>query len=166
MRKDLRKRVRTKDRLCAACKAAGQCYYGLTELYFDDAAGVMHCRVTCGANHEGGSSVAHGGWICAVMDELLGQHVIERYGSTVTATLTVDFKRPVTIDEPVIGRSWLESNEGRKVKAAGELRLEASGALLATATGLFIISAADHHDRHAAWLREQKAIAGQQDTTA
>lgn len=150
--------VRSGKRLCLACEPQGFCTFGVSVLTFDDAAGAMHSRFSCPSSYEGGPGVAHGGWVCAVMDELLGQYAIDTHGHVVTATLSVDFKRPVAVGEPLIGTAWLEPTEGRKQWAHGELRLEASNALLATARGLFIMTPPDHHDRHAQWLEAQKAI--------
>jgi acyl-coenzyme A thioesterase PaaI-like protein len=156
---ELREVMRQGERLCVACQPQGFCNYGVNRLGFADAERRMHVHVRCPPAQEGGKGIAHGGWICALMDELLGQLAAEYFGRIVTANLSVDFKTPVPIEEPLEGVSWLVSHEGRKVRISGELKLAATGAVLATSQALFITIDADHHDRHADWLRAQKAEA-------
>lgn len=151
-----RERARDADRFCASCRETGACLYGIDRLWFDDEGSAMAIRTVCPAGHQGGPGVAHGGWICSVMDELLGQNVFERLGGAVTANLNVDFRKPVSVGEPIVGTSWIESVEGRKIHVRGELRLEIGGALLATATALFILLDEGHHARHAEWVKRQK----------
>ena len=95
-----REQVRRGDRLCASCQETGACRYGIDRLWFDDASSAMAIRTVCPPGHQGGPGVAHGGWICSVMDELLGENVMDRCGPIVTANLSVDFRKPVTVGEP------------------------------------------------------------------
>ena len=150
--------VRAGDRLCTECQPRGDCKFGVSVLEYDDAAQHMRCPIVCTPTYEGGPGVAHGGWVCAALDEVLGQGVIEHHGRVVTANLNVDFHLPVPVGEPLTGRAWIESVDGRKVRAGGELRLTASDATLASARGLFIIIDPAHFTRHADWLDQQKSI--------
>ena len=151
-----RVRVRAGDRLCHMCERSGRgCVYGVNQLCLDDAARAMQVDLSCSAAHEGGPGVAHGGWVAAVLDELLGQLAVEYSARVVTANLSIDYRRPVPIDQPLIGRAnWL-SQDGRKIRTAGSLCLAASDAVLAEATGLFILIDPDHHRRHADWVAAQ-----------
>ena len=142
--------------LCGACKRLGQCRLGLTHERIDEN-GVMHARITCPADHEGGPGVAHGGWTAAALDEVLGHYSLLQGQMAVTATLTVDFLKPVPIELPLEARAWLEKREGSKIYISGELRLASSGAVLGKATGIWVARDYGHFDRHRQWLAEQDA---------
>lgn len=103
--------------------------------------------------------MAHGGWVAAVMDELLGQLAYEYSARVVTASLSIDYRRPVPIDQPLIGRAQWLSHEGRKIRVTGTLSLAAGDTVLAEARGLFITIDEDHHRRHAQWLAAQTETA-------
>ena len=74
----------------------------------------------------------------------------------VTGTLTVRFVKPVPLELPLEASAWIERVEGAKWHVAGELVLSSSGALLATAHGIWV---ARDHDAHFGgfqrWLAEQ-----------
>lgn len=155
-----RTRIRDGDRLCTECVPRGACKFGVSVLAFDDAAQHMRSTILCPAAYEGGPGVAHGGWVCAALDEVLGQTVMEYHARVVTANLSVDFRLPVPVGEALTGHAWIDAVDGRKVRATGELRLAASDAVLARATGLFIIIDPAHYLRHADWLAQQKVTGG------
>ena len=146
--------------LCGACARTNQCRLGITQeqLRSDD---VLTSNLACPPDHEGGPSVAHGGWTAAVMDEMLGHVPIAHNQLTVTATLTVNFKKPVPIERPLQARAWIDKIEGQKWFVSGELVLLPGEAVLATATGIWIARDFAHFDRHRAWLTEQDAAAEQ-----
>lgn len=149
--------VRAGSRLCVACERDGTgCRYGVDRLAFDDEIRAMAVHLEAPAGHEGGPGVAHGGWVAAVMDELLGQLATEYAGKLVTATLSISFAKPVPVGEPLIGRSRITSQAGRKVRAKGDILLPAGEVVLASAEALFITIDPDHHRRHAEWLAAQK----------
>jgi uncharacterized protein (TIGR00369 family) len=152
-----RERVREGNRLCHMCERSGSgCAYGVDRLCLDDAERAMQVELACSADHEGGPGVAHGGWVAAVLDELLGQLAVEYSDRVVTANLSIDYRRPVPIDQPLIGRARWVSQEGRKIRTAGSICLAANDAVLAEASGLFILIDPDHHRRHADWVAAQK----------
>ncbi|MET0703065.1 MAG: PaaI family thioesterase [Mycobacterium sp.] len=146
--------------LCGACLPKERCRLGITEekLLADD---VLVSNLTCPPDHEGGPSVAHGGWTASVMDEMLGHVPLAHNQLSVTATITVDFKKPVPIERPLQVRAWIDRIEGRKWFITGELVLLSSEAVLATATGLWIARDVSHFSQHQAWLAEQDASAAQ-----
>ncbi len=87
--------------LCWSCSRLGHCQLGMRENRYED--GIFVMWGACPSSFEGGRRVAHGGWIAAVIDEIgghLGAAVMGRPGwVTVTAQLTVDFLRPVPIEQ-------------------------------------------------------------------
>lgn len=117
---------------------------------------VMTMRGVCPAAYEGGPRVAHGGWTAAMMDELLGMCSNASGSLTVTGTLTIKYVKPVPIERELVGTAQVVGQEGRRRRVRGEIRLASSGALLATAEGIFVQARPDHFGRHEAWLAEQE----------
>jgi thioesterase superfamily protein len=146
--------------LCGACQPNGQCRLGVRGEMLDDE-GVATFDVICPRDHEGGPNVAHGGWTAAVMDECLG-HIPPLNGQmSVTATLTVNFKKPVPVGRPLEARAWIDKVEGSKWFISGELVLLPSRSVLGTATGIWIARDPSHFVRHQQWLAEQDAADGE-----
>ena len=78
----------------------------------------------------------HGGIISLVYDDLIGLAAMIAAGGGMTARLTIDYRRPTPMFEPITLTAWLEEVDGRKLLARGEMRHE--GELLSEAEGLFI----------------------------
>jgi acyl-coenzyme A thioesterase PaaI-like protein len=142
--------------LCGACKRLGRCRLGLAHEQLD-ASGVMHANIICPADHEGGPEVAHGGWTAAMLDEVLGHASLLHGQMAVTATLKVDFLKPVPIERPLEARAWIDKREGSRIYISGEIVLASTGVVLARATGIWVARDYSHFDRHRQWLAEQDA---------
>ena len=143
---------------CAACTRAGACRLGLIEERLVEG-GASLTRLVCGAAYEGGPGVAHGGWTAEAMDEVLGHHNLLSGRMAVTASLTVEYKRPVPIGRPLLLRAWCEKVEDGRRYNRGELTLEATGAVLARANGIFVERDPSHFERYRRWLASQDAEA-------
>ena len=145
--------------LCGACHRAGICRLGLTtEVLGDD--GIARTELTCGAEHEGGPGVAHGGWTAGVLDEILGHVPLLHRTLSVTKKLEVEFRKPVPLDRPLSASAWVEQREPDRWHIAGELLLASTGALLAVGRGVWVLRDRTHFDRHRQWLAEQDAVDG------
>lgn len=142
--------------LCGSCRSSRACRLGVTREWLADD-DIAHFEVSCPRDQEGGPNVAHGGWTAAVMDEMLGHVPILHEQMTVTATLTVNFKKPVPVERPLVARAWIDKVEGSKWFISGELALLPSKSVLATATGIWIARDPSHFARHEKWLAEQDA---------
>jgi acyl-coenzyme A thioesterase PaaI-like protein len=145
--------------LCGACMPNSRCRLGLVEERLDEN-DVLVSDLVCPTDQEGGPGVAHGGWTASVMDEVLGHVPLNHNQLSVTATITVDFRKPVPIERPLRARAWIDRIEGKKWFISGELVLLPGNSVLATATGLWIARDASHFARHREWLAEQDAAAG------
>ncbi len=141
--------------LCGSCAKRGECRLGLTTEALDGS-GVAHFRLSCPDTYEGGPGVAHGGWTAEVLDEVCGHVPLLNNQMSVTATLTIQFIKPVPLRYPLEAVAWVESVDGRKWNIAGELRLASSGAVLGRASGVWV---ARNKDAHFAgferWLADQ-----------
>jgi acyl-coenzyme A thioesterase PaaI-like protein len=144
--------------LCAACRRLGHCRLGITEERLDDD-GHMHARLSCPVDQDAGpGGVAHGGWVAAALDEILGRTIVLHGHLAVTGTLTVRFVRPVPVERPLLGRAQVTGREGRRWLVAGELVLASTGAVLAIAEGTWVERDGTHYDRHREWLAEQDRV--------
>jgi len=129
------------------------------------AAGVLRMSGVCPAAYEGGPGIAHGGWIAAFFDELLGQCVNAQGPTALTGELSVRFVKPVPIGPRLVGAARVGLRAGRRRHANGQLVLASSGAVLATASGIFVDARTDHYQRAAMWVLEQEARAGAEPST-
>jgi hypothetical protein len=141
--------------LCGACLSASRCRLGVGREWLEDEVAVF--EVTCPRDQEGGPNVAHGGWTAAVLDEMLGHVPLLHHQMSVTATLTVNFRKPVPVERPLAARAWIDTIEGSKWFISGELLLLPSRSVLATATGIWVARDYSHFARHEKWLAEQDA---------
>ena len=93
---------------------------------------------TPSADHQGWDGVCHGGIVSTVLDEIMAQCVSRMGITAVTAKISVEFKRPVKIEEEylVFGRSV--ERRGKVIKTEAEIR-DARGEPAATATATYFI---------------------------
>lgn len=143
--------------LCGACQLTGRCRLGVAREWLEDEVAIF--EVSCPRDQEGGPNVAHGGWTAAAMDEMLGHVPLLHNQMTVTATLTVSFRKPVPVERPMAGRAWIDKIEGSKWFISGELLLLPGRSVLAAATGIWIARDYSHFARHEKWLAEQDGAA-------
>jgi acyl-coenzyme A thioesterase PaaI-like protein len=101
-----------------------------------DDGGVMRGRVTFGSAYEGPPGCAHGGYVAAAFDEVLGstQSLAGRPG--MTGRLTVHFRSPTPLHIELRFESRVVEVSGRKTLTHGTLH--AGDRLYAEAEGLFI----------------------------
>ncbi|MGH9057452.1 MAG: PaaI family thioesterase [Acidimicrobiales bacterium] len=93
-------------------------------------------RVRFGPAYEGPPGCVHGGFVAAAFDEVLGvtQSLSGQVG--MTGTLSVRYRRPTPLFEPLRFEGRLDSVSGRKVLTSAEVTV--GGEVTAEATGLFI----------------------------
>ncbi|MDZ7576864.1 MAG: PaaI family thioesterase [Candidatus Nanopelagicales bacterium] len=97
--------------------------------------------------HQGAPGLMHGGVLAAAFDEVLGALSWLLMRPAVTASLTVDFRAPVRVGDLLSIDARVDGIDGRKVSCSGIGRNE-EGAVLATASGLFIQVPIEHFARH------------------
>jgi acyl-coenzyme A thioesterase PaaI-like protein len=86
--------------------------------------------------HEGPPGQVHGGWIAAVLDQLLGMANTVSTTGGMTAELTIRYRRATPLGVPLTVRARMDSSDGRRMYASGEI--EADGVVTVEAKGLFI----------------------------
>jgi acyl-coenzyme A thioesterase PaaI-like protein len=89
-----------------------------------------------GSAYEGPPHGVHGGWVAALLDELLGsaQRLTEKQG--VTATLKIRYRNITPIDEELRFSAWIHEDRGRVLIVRGTCH--AGDTLTADAEGMFV----------------------------
>jgi uncharacterized protein (TIGR00369 family) len=123
------------DQSCFACGAVNA--HGLRMQFFSDG-GRVFAFPRVPEHMVGWDRIVHGGILSTILDEIMGWaaiHLFKQLG--VTQTMTIEFKKPVTVQEPLTAvGSPLEAPSGRSVRMQGQL-FNAQEQLCAQATGRF-----------------------------
>jgi acyl-coenzyme A thioesterase PaaI-like protein len=83
----------------------------------------------------------HGGWVAALLDQLLGSANIVSGHPAMTGQLTIRYRAGTPYGVPLLLRARTDSVEGRRVHASGEITV--AGKVTAEAKGLFILPTAE-----------------------
>ena len=140
--------------LCGSCREAGHCRLGLGVIMLEEGGSSAEAR--CASKFHAGPRVGHGGWTAAMFDDVMGRTLAKMDLATVTATLTVNFLKPVPIDEPMIVSVSIGAHEGRRWQVSARLRLSGSDVDLATAEGVWVERRPDHFQKHEAALQAHR----------
>ena len=144
--------------LCGACRRLGLCRLGITSKEVDDD-GRGRATLQSPDSVEGAPGVAHGGWTAGVFNEIMGHLPLWRDVVAMTASLQVEYVRPVPIKRALLGYANVVDQDGEKWRISGELQLASTAEVLARAEGVWIErEAVEHLDETRAWLREQDAL--------
>lgn len=87
--------------------------------------------------HQGYPGACHGGILFALLDETIGRATYRDGRMTVTASMTVRYRKPVSIGEKVTVIGRLIADHGRLLEAEGEV-VCADGTIAAAAGGKFV----------------------------
>ncbi|MEM7095282.1 MAG: PaaI family thioesterase [Actinomycetota bacterium] len=101
--------------------------------------------LTLDISHQGAPGMAHGGFVAAIFDDLLGFLLSLQETIAFTAWLTVNYHEGTMIGEPLRFEAWIDRVEGKKLFLCGECR-DSVGELVSSAEGLFI-DATEHFRR-------------------
>jgi len=140
--------------LCAGCTRNGECRLGL-EAETLEPDGRVSTQLMCDPSNEGGPGVAHGGWIAAALDEIVGHLVLHHRRMSVTKNLSVDFLRPVPINRPLSATARRVALKGDQWHVHAELTLTSTGVVLARAEAVMAERDRSHFERFRTWLANQ-----------
>ena len=87
-------------------------------------------RFVLGDRYQGGGGMAHGGIIATLLDEAMGKVCRFREVRAVTAELSVEYLKPVSVQSEIVVEGWETEQKGRNLFHAGEIR-NAAGDVLA-----------------------------------
>jgi uncharacterized protein (TIGR00369 family) len=91
-----------------------------------------------GEAYQGGGGMAHGGIIAMLLDEVMGKVCRFREVRAVTAELTIQYLKPVKVDEEIVVEGYETGVKGRNLLLIGEIRNNA-GVVLAKGIGRFVV---------------------------
>lgn len=92
-------------------------------------------EVVFGASYEGHPGLAHGGYVAAVIDHVLGVVASGTGVAAMTGTLTTRYRRPTPLHTTLVCQGTIDRIEGRKVFC--NATLEADGVVIAEGDGIF-----------------------------
>jgi uncharacterized protein (TIGR00369 family) len=95
-------------------------------------------RFILGQAYQGGGGMAHGGIIATLLDEAMGKVCRFREVRAVTAELTVQYLKPVRVDEEIVVEGYETEVKGRNLFLVGEIR-NSAGEVVAKGTGRFVV---------------------------
>jgi acyl-coenzyme A thioesterase PaaI-like protein len=120
---------------CFACGELNES--GLRLELHADATGCW-TELTLEPQFQGWDSVAHGGIVATLLDEVMAWSVIGRDTWGVTARLNVAFRQPIPIGRPIRAEGWVTEDRRRTFHTAGRVLDLGTGAVLATGEGVFM----------------------------
>jgi uncharacterized protein (TIGR00369 family) len=91
-----------------------------------------------GEAYQGGGGMGHGGIIATLLDEAMGKVCRFREVRAVTAELSVQYLKPVKVDEEIVVEGFETDVKGRNLFLAAEIR-NIAGEVLAKGTGRFVV---------------------------
>jgi uncharacterized protein (TIGR00369 family) len=91
-----------------------------------------------GEAYQGGGGMGHGGIIATLLDEVMGKVCRFREVRAVTAELTVQYLKPVKVNEEIVVEGYEAEVKGRNLFLVGEIR-NSDGDLLARGKGRFVV---------------------------
>ena len=95
-------------------------------------------KFVLGPRYQGGGGMGHGGIIAVLLDEAMGKVSRFRNVRAVTAELTVEYLKPVNVEQEITVEAYETHSQGRSLFYTGEIR-NAGGELLARGKGRFVV---------------------------
>ncbi|PYU25193.1 MAG: PaaI family thioesterase [Acidobacteria bacterium] len=132
---------------------------------FDESSQRVIGRFRLGPEYQGATGFIHGGIIATVLDEVMSK--LSRFSNVraVTAELTVEYLRPVRVDEELRVEGFATRRDGRELYQEGEIR-NAAGVLLARGRGRFVIIDPERYNKKNQASAETGARSASADTRA
>jgi uncharacterized protein (TIGR00369 family) len=123
---------------CFGCGGANDGGMKLTFAQDDEKRRIVG-RFVLGERYQGGGGMAHGGIIATLLDEAMGKVCRFREARAVTAELTVEYLKPVRVQDEIVVEGWEASEQqGRNLFHVGEIR-NSAGDVLARGRARFVV---------------------------
>jgi uncharacterized protein (TIGR00369 family) len=119
---------------------------GLRLVFAADGPDGVVAHFTPGRSRQGWIGATHGGILATLLDEALAWALVRAGIWAVTARLSITYRRPVPLSQPLTVHGRLVRDRGRLVEAAGEVR-DAAGRRLVEAEGHFYCLPAPERSR-------------------
>jgi len=92
---------------------------------------------------QGWDEIAHGGIVATILDEVMAWSLVDADSWGLTARLSVAFKRPVPLGQPIHVEGWITESRRRVITTAGRMVAGGSGEVLATAEAIYVAATDD-----------------------
>jgi acyl-coenzyme A thioesterase PaaI-like protein len=95
---------------------------------------------------EGWEGIVHGGILCTILDEVMAWALVSEDSWGVTARMSLEFRKPVTVGQAIRAEGWISESRRRIQMTSGRIVDATTGAELATAEATYV-AASDAHKR-------------------
>jgi uncharacterized protein (TIGR00369 family) len=95
-------------------------------------------RFVLGERYQGGAGMLHGGIIAMLLDEAMGKVCRFRAAQAVTADMTIDYLRPIRVDQEIVVEAFETAQRGRNLFHMCEIR-DVAGQVLARGRARFVV---------------------------
>ena len=100
--------------------------------------GASWSELALGPDFEGWAGIAHGGILCTILDEVMAWSLVAEGNWGLTARMTVDFRKPVTVGQAIRAEGAVTRTRRRLVETSGRIIDASTGAELASAAGTYV----------------------------
>jgi uncharacterized protein (TIGR00369 family) len=138
-----------------SCFACGELNEIGLHLQLKLAAGRCRTELEVPRRFEGWEGIIHGGILCTILDEVMAWALVAQDSWGVTARISVEFKKPVTVGQRIRAEGWITESRRRIQATAGRIVDVETGAELATAHATYV-AAGDARKRE---LKERYGVA-------
>jgi acyl-coenzyme A thioesterase PaaI-like protein len=87
---------------------------------------------------EGWEGIIHGGIVCTILDEVMAWALVSEDSWGVTARLSVEFRKPVTVGQAIRAEGWITDSRRRIHGTAARILDAETGVELATAEATYV----------------------------
>jgi acyl-coenzyme A thioesterase PaaI-like protein len=94
--------------------------------------------VTLEQRFQGWDGIAHGGILCAILDEVMAWSLVAEDNWGLTARMAVEFHKPIEIGRPIRAEGWILRSRRRIVDTAARIVDASTTQELATASGVYV----------------------------
>ena len=125
------------------CFACGELNVSGLHLQLHADAGVCWAEPTLDERFMGWEGIAHGGIVCAVLDEVMAWALVDEDCWGLTARMSVDFRRPVPVGLRLRAEGRVVKRRRRVIHTEGRLLDAATGTVLATSVAVYVDAPAE-----------------------
>lgn len=128
------------------CFACGELNVHGLQLRLHADAGVCWAEPTLDQRFMGWEGIAHGGIVCAILDEVMAWALVDEDCWGLTARMAVDFRRPVPIGRRLRAEGRVVERRRRVIRTSGTLLDPASGEVFATSEATYVDAPPERKD--------------------